>query len=168
MMLSWLKENPEPSEKTGFTSNFTPGAQNVLVLALGEADRLHQNFLGTSHLLLGLIRRGQGVAVNVMRKLGLNLEIIRAEVEKQIGTGADQKMSGAGSYTPRAKRAIALAQIEARSLGHAYVGTEHLLLGLLREGDGVAAKVLRSLNVNIQQCREEILKELDPNFEGES
>jgi ATP-dependent Clp protease ATP-binding subunit ClpC len=145
-------------------SNFTPRAQQVLALARKEADRLNHNFLGTEHLLLGLIKLGQGVAVNVIQKMGLDLETVRLEVEKQVGTGPDQKMIGNIPYTPRVKKVIALAQKEAKNLNHTYVGTEHLLLGLLREGDGVAAKVLRALDVDIEQCRQEILKELDPNF----
>src|ERR1700733_4037568 len=145
-------------------SNFTPRAQQVLALARKEADRFNHNFLGTEHLLLGLIKLGQGVAVNVLQKMGLDLETVRMEVEKQVGTGPDQKMIGNIPYTPRVKKVIALAQKEARNLNHTYVGTEHLLLGLLREGDGVAAKVLRALDVDIEQCRQRVLKELDPNF----
>jgi ATP-dependent Clp protease ATP-binding subunit ClpC len=145
-------------------SNFTPRAQQVLALARKEADRFNHNFLGTEHLLLGLIKLGQGVAVNVLQKMGLDLETVRMEVEKQVGAGPDQKMIGNIPYTPRVKKVIALAQREAKNLNHTYVGTEHLLLGLLREGDGVAAKVLRNLDVDIEQCRQEILKELDPNF----
>ena len=149
-------------------SNFTPRAQQVLALARKEADRLNHNFLGTEHLLLGLIKLGQGVAVNVLQKMGLDLETVRMEVEKQVGTGPDQKMIGNIPYTPRVKKVIALAQKEAKNLNHTYVGTEHLLLGLLREGDGVAAKVLRALDVDIEQCRQEILKELDPNFASQA
>jgi ATP-dependent Clp protease ATP-binding subunit ClpC len=149
-------------------SNFTPRAQQVLALARKEADRLNHNFLGTEHLLLGLIKLGQGVAVNVLQKMGLDLETVRLEVEKQTPSGPDQKMIGNIPYTPRVKKVIALAQKEAKNLNHTYVGTEHLLLGLLREGDGVAAKVLRALDVDIEQARQEILKELDPNFAAQS
>ena len=140
------------------------------MLALGrkEADRFNHNFLGTEHLLLGIIKLGQGVAVNVLQKLGLDLESVRAEVEKQVGTGPDQKMIGNIPYTPRVKKVLALARKEAKALNHTYVGTEHILLGLLREGDGVAGVVLRNLDVDIEQCRQEILKELDPNFEPQS
>jgi len=148
-------------------SNFTPRAQQVLALARKEADRFNHNFLGTEHLLLGLIKLGQGVAVNVIQKMGLDLETVRMEVEKQVGTGPDQKMIGNIPYTPRVKKVLALASKEAKALNHTYVGTEHILLGLLREGDGVAAKVLKNLDVDIEQCRQEILKELDPNFSGE-
>lgn len=145
-------------------NNFTPRAQQVLALARKEADRFNHNFVGTEHLLLGLIKLGQGVAVNVLQKLGLDLETVRLEVEKQVGTGPDQKMIGNIPYTPRVKKVLSLAAREAKALNHTYVGTEHILLGLLREGDGVAARVLKNLDVDIEQTRQEILKELDPNF----
>jgi ATP-dependent Clp protease ATP-binding subunit ClpC len=144
--------------------NFTPRAQQVLALARKEADRFNHNFVGTEHLLLGLIKLGQGVAVNVLQKLGLDLETVRMEVEKQVGTGPDQKMIGNIPYTPRVKKVLALAAKEAKALNHTYVGTEHILLGLLREGDGVAARVLKNLDIDIEQTRQEILKELDPNL----
>jgi len=145
-------------------NNFTPRAQQVLALARKEADRFNHNFVGTEHLLLGLIKLGQGVAVNVLQKMGLDLDTVRMEVEKQVGTGPDQKMIGNIPYTPRVKKVLALAAKEAKNLNHTYVGTEHILLGLLREGDGVAARVLKNLDVDIEQTRQEILKELDPNF----
>src|SRR5688572_29003923 len=145
-------------------NNFTPRAQQVLALARKEADRFNHNFVGTEHLLLGLIKLGQGVAVNVLQKLGLDLETVRLEVEKQVGTGPDQKMIGNIPYTPRVKKVLSLAAKEAKALNHTYVGTEHILLGLLREGDGVAARVLKNMDVDIEQTRQEILKELDPNF----
>ncbi len=148
-------------------NNFTPRAQQVLALARKEADRFNHNFVGTEHLLLGLIKLGQGVAVNVLQKLGLDLDTVRMEVEKQVGTGPDQKMIGNIPYTPRVKKVLALAAKEAKALNHTYVGTEHILLGLLREGDGVAARVLKNLDVDIEQTRQEILKELDPNFSGQ-
>ncbi len=147
-------------------SNFTPRAQQVLALARKEADRFNHNFVGTEHLLLGLIKLGQGVAVNVLKNLGLDLETVRIEVEKQVGTGPDQKMIGNIPYTPRVKKVLSLASKEAKNLNHTYVGTEHILLGLLREGDGVAAKVLKGLDIDIELARQEILKELDPNFSG--
>ena len=147
-------------------ANFTPRAQQVLALARKEADRFRHNFVGTEHVLLGLISLGQGVAVNVLQKLSLDLGSVRQEVEKQLGTGPDQKMWGHIPYTPRVKKVLALAQKEAKALNHTYVGTEHILLGLLREGDGVAARVLKNLDVDIEQTRQEILKELDPNFPG--
>ncbi len=148
-------------------NNFTPRAQQVLALARKEADRFNHNFVGTEHILLGLIKLGQGVAVNVLQKLGLDLETVREEVEKQVGTGPEQKMIGNIPYTPRVKKVLSLAAKEAKSLNHTYVGTEHILLGLLREGDGVAAQVLKNLEVDIEQTRQEILRELDPNFSSE-
>ena len=146
-------------------NNFTPRAQQVLALARKEADRFNHNFVGTEHLLLGLIKLGQGVAVNVLQKMGLDLETVRQEVEKEVRGGNEQKVSGNIPYTPRVKKVLALAAKEAKALNHTYVGTEHILLGLLREGDGVAAKVLKNLDVDIEQCRQEILRELDPQFQ---
>src|ERR1051325_2358691 len=157
-----LPRHRESSDES--LSNFTPRAQHVLALARKEADRFQHNFVGTEHLLLGLLKLGQGVAVNVLLKLGLDLETVRMEVEKQVGTGPDQKMIGNIPHTPRVKKVLALAAREAKALDHTYVGTEHILLGLLREGDGVAARVLKNLDVDIEQTRQEILKELDPNF----
>ncbi|MGZ5021013.1 MAG: ATP-dependent Clp protease ATP-binding subunit, partial [Chthoniobacterales bacterium] len=145
-------------------NNFTPRAQQVLALARKEADRFNHNYVGTEHLLLGLIKLGQGVAVNVLQKMGMDLETVRMEVEKQVGSGPETKMVGNIPYTPRVKKVLALAGKEAKALNHSYVGTEHILLGLLREGEGVAARVLKSLEVDIERTRNEILKELDPNF----
>ena len=145
-------------------NNFTPRAQQVLALARKEADRFNHNYVGTEHLLLGLIKLGQGVAVNVLQKMGLDLETVRMDVEKQVGSGPETKMVGNIPYTPRVKKVLALAGKEAKALQHSYVGTEHILLGLLREGEGVAAGVLKSLEIDIERTRNEILKELDPNF----
>src|SRR5437762_13137922 len=114
-------------------NNFTPRAQQVLALARKEADRFNHNYVGTEHLLLGLISLGQGTAVNVLRKMGLDLETVRMEVEKQVGMGPDEKITaGTIPYTPRVKKVLALAAKEALALNHTYVGTEHILLGLLR------------------------------------
>src|SRR5437899_9392275 len=106
-------------------NNFTPRAQQVLALARKEADRFNHNFVGTEHLLLGLIKLGSGVAVNVLLKLGLDLGTVRLEVEKQVGTGPDQKMIGRLPYTPRVKKVLGLAQKERKALNHTYLGTEH-------------------------------------------
>jgi len=149
-------------------NNFTPRAQQVLALARKEADRFHHNYVGTEHVLLGLINLGQGVAVNVLQKMELDLETVRNAVEKQVGTGPESKPSNNIPYTPRVKKVLALAGKEAKSLNHSYVGTEHLLLGLLREGEGVAARVLKSLDIDIERCRNEVLSELDPNFSGDA
>ncbi len=147
-------------------NNFTPRAQQVLALARKEADRFHHNYVGTEHLLLGLIKLGQGVAVSVLQKMGLDLETVRSAVEKQVGTGQETKNQGSIPYTPRVKKVLALAGKEAKALNHSYVGTEHILLGLLREGEGVAARVLKSLDIDIERTRNEILRELDPQFSG--
>jgi ATP-dependent Clp protease ATP-binding subunit ClpC len=148
-------------------NNFTPRAQQVLALARKEADRFNHSYVGTEHLLLGLIKLGQGVAVNVLERMGLELDTVRMEVEKEVGSGPPQKAAGNIPYTPRVKKVLALANKEAKALNHSYVGTEHLLLGLLREGEGVAARVLRRLDVDIQRTRNEILAEIDPNFSPE-
>ncbi|MFN9024990.1 MAG: Clp protease N-terminal domain-containing protein, partial [Akkermansiaceae bacterium] len=145
-------------------NNFTPRAQQVLALARKEADRFNHAYVGTEHLLLGLIKLGQGVAVNVLERMGLELDTVRVEVEKEVGSGPPQKSPGNIPYTPRVKKVLALSNKEAKALNHSYVGTEHLLLGLLREGEGVAARVLKRLDVDIQRTRNEILAEIDPNF----
>ncbi|MGB1937211.1 MAG: ATP-dependent Clp protease ATP-binding subunit [Akkermansiaceae bacterium] len=145
-------------------NNFTPRAQQVLALARKEADRFNHNYVGTEHILLGLIKLGQGVAVSVLQNMGLDLETVRIEVEKQVGSGPENTISGNIPYTPRVKKVLSLSNKEAEQLDHSYVGTEHILLGLLREGEGVAARVLTSLNVDINQTRQEILAEIDPNF----
>lgn len=136
----------------------------MLALARKEADRFNHNYVGTEHLLLGLIKLGQGVAVSVLERLGLDLDTVRMEVEKEVGTGPDTKITGSVAYTPRVKKVLALANKEAKSLNHSYVGTEHLLLGLLREAEGIAARVLQRLDVDIHSTRNEILSEIDPNF----
>jgi ATP-dependent Clp protease ATP-binding subunit ClpC len=145
-------------------SDFTPRGQQVLALARQEAERFNHNYVGTEHLLLGLIKLGQGVALNVLQRMGLDLEGVRLEVEKHVGPHPETKMVGNIPYTPRVKKVLVLAGKEAKALNHSYVGTEHILLGLLREGEGIAARVLKSLEVDPVRTRNEILKELDPNF----
>jgi ATP-dependent Clp protease ATP-binding subunit ClpC len=145
-------------------SDFTPRGQQVLALARQEAERFNHHYVGTEHLLLGLIKLGQGVAVNVLERMGLDLEGVRMEVEKHVGSHPEAKMVGNIPYTPRVKKVLVLAGKEAKALNHSYVGTEHILLGLLREGEGIAARVLKSLEVDPVRTRNEILKELDPNF----
>ncbi len=146
-------------------NNFTPRAQQVLQLAKKEADRFNHGYVGTEHVLLGLIALGQGVAVNVLQKMGVNLDAVRMEVEKAVGVGPETKTVGNLPFTPRVKKVLALAGSEARSLNHSYIGTEHILLGLLREGEGVASRVMRNLDVDLEKTRIEIMKELDPNFD---
>ncbi len=137
---------------------FTNRAKQVKKLAEKEAQRLNHNYIGTEHILLGLIKLGQGVAVDVLRKLDLDFETIRMEVEKFVGAGPSTKVIGKPAHTPRATRVYEIAAEEAQNLKHNYVGTEHILLGLLQETDGVAAKVLRNLDVDIEKVRQEILQ----------
>jgi len=146
-------------------NNFTPRAQQVLQLSRQEADRFNHGYIGTEHLLLGLIALGEGVAVTVLRRMGLDLETVRMEVEKAVGVGSDMKTVGNVPYTPRVKKVLALAGTEARAMNVDFVGTEHILLGLLREGEGVAARVLANLNVDLEKTRHAVMKELDPNYE---
>jgi ATP-dependent Clp protease ATP-binding subunit ClpC len=144
--------------------NFTPRAKQVLVLAQKEAIRFNHDYVGTEHLLLGLIRLDDGVAMVVLKSMGINLERLRLEVEKNSGAGGGTKTEGVPPFTPRLKKVLVLAAQEAKQLGYNFVGTEHLLLGLLREGESVASRVLRNLNVDIDKFRQEILRALDPGF----
>lgn len=146
-------------------NNFTPRAQRVLQLARGEAEQFNHGYVGTEHILLGLIALNQGVAVDALQALGVDLEGVRLEVEKAVGVGPEMKTVGNIPFTPRSKKVLALASSEARALGHTYVGTEHVLLGLLREGEGVAARVLERLGVDLDETRLSVMKELDPNYE---
>ena len=131
---------------------FTERARRVLSLAQEEAQRFQHNYIGTEHLLLGLVREGEGVAAKVLHKLGVELEKVRDAVEYIIGHG-DHIVLGEIGLTPRAKKVIELAVDEARRMNHHYIGTEHLLLGLVREGSGIAAGVLESLGVNLEKVR---------------
>jgi len=135
---------------------FTERAQKVLALAQEEAVRLGHNNIGTEHILLGLIREGEGIAAKALLALGLSLEKIQDEVESLIGRGQEQPTNIA--YTPRAKKVIELSMDEARKLGHTYVGTEHILLGLIREGEGVAARVLNNLGISLNKARQQVLQ----------
>ncbi|NTV53233.1 MAG: AAA family ATPase, partial [Candidatus Firestonebacteria bacterium] len=133
---------------------FTERAKKVINLAREEAGRLGHDYIGTEHILLGLIREGGGVAAAVLENMGLDLERIRLEVEKSINMGGGTLTLGEVPFTPRAKRVLELAVEEAQALGHNYIGTEHILLGLIREGEGVASKVLEQFNVRIDKARE--------------
>lgn len=135
---------------------FTERAQKVLALAQEEAVRLGHNNIGTEHILLGLIKEGEGIAAKALIALELSLEQIQQEVENLIGKGQEQPNKIA--YTPRAKKVIELSMDEARKLGHTYVGTEHILLGLIREGEGVAARVLNNLGVSLNNARQQVLQ----------
>ncbi len=138
---------------------FTERARKVLTLAQEEATRFNHNYIGTEHLLLGLVREGEGVAAKVLGNLGVELDRVRGAVEFIIGRG-DRMIVGEIGLTPRAKKVIELAVDEARRLGHHYIGTEHLLLGLVREGEGIAAGVLESLGVNLEKVRSQTIQVL--------
>jgi predicted dehydrogenase len=148
---------PDPSE-------FSPRAFQALALATKEAADLGHTFVGTEHVLLGLIAVGQGVAFNVLVKTGLDARKMRAEVLRHVGAGPDQKLVGRIPYTPRMKKLLELASREAGELKHIRIGTEHLLLALIREGGGVAARVLSNLGMTLEQTRKNVLAELDPNL----
>ena len=145
-------------------NNFTPRAQQVLKLAQQEAERFNHGYVGTEHLLLGLAALGEGVAVIVLQKMGVDLETLRMEVEKAVGTGPETKTIGTIPFTPRVKKVLSLAASEARALNQSFVGTEHILLGLLREGEGVASRILKNLQVDLEKARTTILQELDPEY----
>jgi len=141
-------------------SRFTERARRVIHFAQEEAQRFQHNYIGTEHLLLGLIREDEGVAAQVLKSFNVDLEKVRQAVEQIIGRG-DHPVSGEVGLTPRAKKVIELAVDEARSLNHHFIGTEHLLLGLLREGQGVAAGVLESFGLDLQAVRERTLQILN-------
>src|SRR6266700_2270479 len=135
---------------------FTDRARRVVVLAQEEARMLNHNYIGTEHILLGLIRESEGVAAKALVSLGISLGAVRQQVEEIIGQG-QQAPSGHIPFTPRAKKVLELSQREANDLGHNYIGTEHLLLGLVREGEGVAAQVLVKLGADLAGVREQVV-----------
>ncbi len=139
---------------------FTERARKVLSLAQEEAQRFQHNYIGTEHLLLGLVREGQGVAAKVLTSLGVDLEKVRKAVVDIIGHG-DSIVLGEIGLTPRAKKVIELAVDEARLLNHRYIGTEHLLLGLIREGNGIGAGVLESFELNLKEVRAKTIQVLN-------
>ena len=146
---------------------FTDRARKVMALANQEAQRFNHEYIGTEHILLGLVKEGSGVGATVLKNLDIDLRKVRLEVEKLVKSGPDMVTMGKLPQTPRAKKVIEYAIEEARNLGHNYVGTEHLLLGLLRERDGVAAQVLMNLNLKLEEVREEVLNLLGAGVESE-
>ena len=146
---------------------FTEKAIKVIMLAQEEARRLGHNFVGTEQILLGLIGEGTGIGPKVLKAMGVNLKDARVEVEKIIGRGSGF-VAVEIPFTPRAKRVLELSLEEARQLGHNYIGTEHLLLGLIREGEGVAARVLENLGVDLSKVRSQIIQSLGENNESSS
>jgi ATP-dependent Clp protease ATP-binding subunit ClpC len=147
-------------------NRFTERARKVIILAKEEARRFNHDYIGTEHLLLGLIREGEGVAASVLQKLGISLENIRLEIEKLVQPGPATQIIGDIPFTPRAKKTLELAAEEARSLGHNYIGTEHLLLGLIREGEGVASQVLLNLGLDLNTVRNEVMELLGSALPG--
>src|SRR5437870_6543459 len=146
---------------------FTDRARKVMALANQEAQRFNHEYIGTEHILLGLVKEGSGVGANVLKNLEVDLRKVRLEVEKLVKSGPDMVTMGKLPQTPRAKKVIEYAIEEARNLNHNYVGTEHLLLGLLREHDGVAAQVLMNLGLKLEEVREEVLNLLGAGNEND-
>jgi len=149
----------------GRFGSFTKRATTAMSLAQDEAKRLNHNYIGTEHILLGLLREGDGVAAEVLGSLGVELDWVREAVEHTIGRG-DKPVEGDAGLTPRAKKVIALAVDEARTLSHRCIGTEHLLLGLAREGEGIAAGVLETLGLDMTRMRTEVLQALASGGRG--
>ena len=136
---------------------FTDRARRVVALAQEEARMLNHNYIGTEHILLGLVREGEGVAARALESLGISLEAVRQQVKEIIGRG-QQASSGHIPFTPRAKKVLELSLREAQLLGHNYIGTEHILLGLIREGDGVAAQVLVRMGADLNRARPQVVQ----------
>jgi len=144
---------------------FTDRARRVVVLAQEEARKFNHNYIGTEHILVGLIREDGGVAAKGLESLGISLDAVRQQIEEIVGIG-EQAPSGHVPFTPRAKKVLELSLREALQLGYDYIGTEHILLGLIREGDGVAAQVLVTLGADLNQVRQEVIQRLH-GFQGE-
>ncbi len=144
--------------------SLTPRARQVLLLSAKEAERLNHDYLGTEHLLLGLLALNEGVAVSVLKSLNLNLELLRLEVEKAVGIGTSTKIKGALPATEGLRRVLVMAAEEAKKMNYKFIGTEHLLLGILREKSGVAARILRNMKVDFDFVRNEIIRTLDADY----
>src|ERR1700751_4629621 len=149
--------DPRCEESDDMFERFTDRARRVVVLAQEEARMLNHNYIGTEHILLGLIHEGEGVAAKALESLGISLEAVRQQVEEIIGQG-QQAPSGHIPFTPRAKKVLDLSLREALQLGHNYIGTEHILLGLIREGEGVAAQVLVKLGADLNRVRQQVIQ----------
>jgi ATP-dependent Clp protease ATP-binding subunit ClpC len=145
---------------------FTDRARHVVVLSQEEARLLHHNYIGTEHILLGLIREGDGVAAKALESLGISLDAVRGQVEEMIGEGHEEA-AGHIPFTPRAKKVLELSLREALQLGHKYIGTEHVLLGLIAEGEGVAAQVLKRMGADLDRVRQTVIQLLS-GYTGET
>src|SRR5436305_10022179 len=152
------------SNRDGF-DKFTERARKVLSLAQEEAQRFQHNYIGTEHILLGLVRLNEGIAIKVLNDLGVDVSKVRPAIEHIIGRG-DRIVLGEVGLTPRAKKVIELAVDEARRFNHHYIGTEHILLGLVREGEGIAAGVLESLGVTLDMARSQVRRVLNQENEA--
>src|SRR5436305_2183656 len=140
---------------------FTERARQVVVLAQDEARTLRHNYIGTEHVLLGLLREEQGLAARVLESLNVTVEDVRVQVARIVGQG-DELTTGQIPFTPRAKKVLELSLREALALGHNYIGTEHILLGLVRENDGVGMRILQGFDADADKVRDEIVKQLGP------
>jgi excisionase family DNA binding protein len=160
------RKDTTPSELVGRFDRFTKRARHVLTLAQEEARRFQHTYIGTEHLLLGLVREEEGIASQVLRNLGIEVDQVRQAIEAIIGRG-ERIVLGEVGLTPRAKKVIELAVDEARRLKHHFIGTEHILLGLLREGDGIAAGVLENFGLHLEQVRTETLRVLREKQQGQ-
>ena len=160
-------EKLERFDRSEKFEKFTDGARKVLQLAQEEAQRLNHNYIGTEHMLLGLIREEEGIAAKVLARMGVQLEEVRRAVEFIIGRG-DRIVLGEVGLTPRAKKVLALAMDEAKRLGHHQIGSEHMLLGLIREGEGIAAGVLRRFGVDLGEARQDVLIALNEVAVGQA
>lgn len=148
-------------------NNFTPRAQQVLALARKEADRCNHNYIGTEHLLMAIVKLSQGIAVTVLERLGLNMLKLQEDIDSIMIPVHGEQVFGSIPYTPRVKKILSFASKEAKRLNHDYVGTEHLLLGILGEGEGLAAQILDKAGIDIERARHEIIAEIEPNKFGE-
>jgi ATP-dependent Clp protease ATP-binding subunit ClpC len=149
---------PEDSQVGSALSTFTPSAKRTLELARAEAPRFYHDFIGTEHVLLGLLTLENDAASNVLRRFGVDREAVRMEIEKLVEVGPGPETTPAIPFTPRVRKAFVLAAREAKAMNHAQIGTEHIILGLLIEGSGVAALVLKNLGLDIERTRAEICK----------
>src|SRR6201996_6384400 len=150
--------DPRCEESDDMFERFTDRARRVIVLAQEEARMLGHNSIGTEHLLLGLIHEGEGVAAKALESLGISLETVRQQVEEIIGHGEQAPLTGHIPFTERAKKVLELSLREAIQLGHNYIGTEHILLGLIREGEGVAAQILVKLGADLNRVRRQVIQ----------
>ena len=174
--MNWFKElrkalTPPPPEEREFArccNKLTPRACEALRLGRDEAVRMKHDSVGPEHILLGLMILGRGVAANLLERMNCDLEAVRSCIEKQVGQGVEQRTAESITLTPEAKKIVEVASHEASALNHTYIGTEHILLGLLRECEGVAGQVLKGLGVNVEDTRQQILRELEPFFKDET